>query len=110
MRNEIIENLINLDRSLEEIRMKLKTLSWDSDEEILMTKESAKSVLARYINDSIDLQTLTEWANMIEGREDICYEQPCSNDLKQLIFDLANPDLQESFNKNKAKDWLLKLK
>ena len=110
MRNEIIKNLINLDRPLEEIRMKLETLSWDSDEEILMPKESARSVLARYINNIVDLETLIGWANMIEGRDDICFEQPSFNELKQLIFDLANPDLQGSFNKDTAKDWLLKLK
>lgn len=110
MRTEIIKHLINLDRPLEELKMKLKNILWDSDEEITMTKESATSVLARYISGSIALETLVEWADLIEGREDICYEQSCFNDLKQLVFDLGNPDLQGSFSKDVAKEWLLKLK
>ncbi len=73
-----------------------------------MTKGAIKSILVRYINDSIDIKTLTEWANIIEGREDIHFDESCFKDVKQFIFDLANPDLQGAFNRELAKQWLLK--
>ena len=108
MRKEIVTHLIKLDKPLEEISMLLQALSWDSEEEIPLRKRDIKSVLVRYINDSIDIKTLTKWANMIEGREDIRYDESCFKDVKQLVFDLANPDLQGAFNKELAKEWLLK--
>ena len=109
MRRDIIEHLINLDLPIQEIRSQLRTLPWDSDEEILLTKRAAKSVLERYINGHLDLDILVEWANIIEGRDDVCFDPSCSQDLKQLVFDLANPQLQGSISNDIAKDWLSKL-
>lgn len=110
MRLKMIEHLINLDLPLQEIRCQLSALPWDSDEEIPLTKSAAKSVLERYISDRISLEILVEWANLIEGRDDICFDPSCSQDLKQFVFDLANPDLQGSLDKDKARGWLSKFK
>jgi hypothetical protein len=110
MQREIIQHLINLDLPLQEIRSQLNTLSWDSDVEVSMTKNAAKLVPERYINGGIGSETLVAWASIMEGRYDICFEPSCSKDLKQLVFELANPEMQGLIDKDKDKAWLLKFK
>jgi hypothetical protein len=43
---------------------------------------------------------------MVESREDIEFE---SDSLRDLIFDIANPDLQGKFDHKVAKSWLERL-
>ena len=109
MRETIIKHLINLDKPIDEIKKSLKGLGWDSDDEITMAKGSVKSILNRYIESNIDSKTLNEWANTIEGREDIDYDESCFNEIKQLVYEIANPDLEGPFDIEKAKGWLSKL-
>ena len=72
-----IQDLIHLGKPLGEIKESLKSLDWDSDGEIPMTRHAVKGVLTRFINQEFDSETLCEWANLIEGREDIDYDDSC---------------------------------
>lgn len=44
------------------------------------------------MDNEISIKELNEWANVIEMRDDIGFED---EEVKQLIFELANPEINE---------------
>ncbi len=70
-----------------------------------MSKESVQSILTRFIHNKIDPNTLEQWANDIEGRDDIDYDESFSQEINQLIFDIANQEIQGTFDKETAVKW-----
>ncbi len=52
---------------------------------------------------------IENWANAIEGREDIGYERGRRNLIKDVIFDLANPELSEEMSEKFARKLVRKL-
>jgi len=85
---EILHFLPNFKNNLSERKRLLK---WDSDE-ILYTIKIEDLMRAVYLFDkgSISKEDIEEWANFIECREDLDF---ASEDLKDAIYDAANPTL-----------------
>lgn len=48
--------------------------------------------MQRCMDNEISIKELNEWANVIEMRDDIGFED---EEVKQLIFELANPEINE---------------
>ena len=107
--SDVLKNLIDLSAPIEQIKESLKAIQWNSDTSVLMSKNSVIQVLSRFINDEISHQTLEKWANLVESREDIEFDPICPDDIKTLIFNIANPELQGLFTKDVANSWLQKL-
>ncbi|MDB9418146.1 hypothetical protein PN487_16430 [Microcystis aeruginosa CS-556/03] len=74
----------------------LKTFPWDSSEAIItLKKEHLIDILDRYLNNALSATDLENWADAIECREDIAYETDEENLINDIIFDLANPTLND---------------
>ena len=106
-RIEILKKLINLDESIEVLQRKINSLSWDFEEDLVfLNKNHLKKILNFYILGKINKNQLEKWANLIECREDIGFE---NENLKDIIFELANPQLYGDINKKRVKDILKRL-
>ena len=90
-RKKILEELVSLSRDIKDIKSDLNQFSWDSEEELYtISKNDIMSMLSRYLSSEIDNIQLEDWANIIEGREDIGYE---NEDIEEIILELSNPVL-----------------
>jgi hypothetical protein len=58
-------------------------------------------VINKYKNSNISQEELVEWANLIECRDDIEFEKAYKKQIREIIFNIANPDLvDEDYIKN----------
>lgn len=89
--------VVSFDGSINELKVIISTLPWDSDEDIFIINEKILlNVLNKFINDNVVDFIIEEWANLLESREDIGY----TNDLlKDIVDELANPVLYGQVNK-----------
>lgn len=91
-RTDTLECLIRLDGPLEGFVAALRQWAWDWDGPPLasLTEEALVAVLRRWAGGQITAEDVAEWANLLEGREDVAF----GPDVAAAIFDLANPHLQ----------------
>lgn len=107
-REEILLDLINYDSDLSIIEKKLKWFPWDSEKELVcLTKQKMVDILTRYIYKDISINDLIYWASIIENREDIWFED---DSIQELIFFIANPDINGSFSIAIANEFLNKMR
>jgi hypothetical protein len=93
-RKVILDGLIRGDLSVPEARLRLGHFSWDSDTELVkLTRHDLVRIIDRYLGGSIDGSDVEQWAEAIEGRDDVGYETCVADWLRQVVFELANPDL-----------------
>jgi hypothetical protein len=109
-RKQLISNLVYLTESLETIKVKLLILPWDSEEELIkLDTNNLINILRRFIDGSISKHTLIDWANMIEGRDDIGFEPSSSKTVREALNTLANPELNGPVDENKVLQLIRKL-
>ena len=109
-RVELLNSLLNFDKPLSEILQPLNSFSWDSEKAlIILKKQHIVDILRRYLNSQLSSLDVENWANVIEGREDIEYESDFEQMLDEVIFELANPWLSRTLSYDSAREWLNKL-
>jgi len=94
-RKELLSNLINFERPLKSIMKRLRDFGWDSENELLeVTNAHIVNALQEYLNRKVSGYEIEEWANSIEGREDLKMKE----EIKEVIYILANPCLTETLS------------
>lgn len=90
-RKDILIDLIQNNKDTAELVNELSNYMWDCDEPLLIiTANDIYNTLNKYILGAIDNNTIENWANAIECREDLEYE---SDFIQDIIIKLANPVL-----------------
>jgi len=108
-RSELLEKLVNFEDDIYIITKELKKIAWDSDKPLVyIDQKIINKVINLYLNDQISHNELVEWANAIECREDIGFEET-EEKFSELIFEIANQEINPPFTKEYAKDLLEKL-
>lgn len=86
-RKETLADLVEFRKTPEELQAALKGFPWDSEVELVqLERQHVSSVLKRYLTGGISTQKVEDWANLIECRDDIGYE-----DVADALNILANP-------------------
>jgi hypothetical protein len=107
-REDILKDLINLKGNLTDIKIELAQYSWDSETPVLViNKKDFINVLQRYIDGSLTSLEIENWANAIECRDDMDFED---DELQEIIFELANPDINGEITEELLKKIINKLK
>lgn len=105
---DILLNLINFTKDISAIKRDLAKIGFDSESELVtITQNTIANILNRVVDKEISYDLLEEWANLIECREDIGYEDEI---LQEIIFELANPCLYGKIDKEKIYMILDKIK
>ncbi len=104
-RADLLRSLLRFDRPLSDLSAPLARFGWDSDRE-LATIERAHvlAILGRYLSGEIQPPDVEDWANAIEGREDIGYERGHEDGLREVVYELANPYLTRPLSVQSAKE------
>lgn len=101
-RTEILKDLILLQGNIESLENELSKFSWDSDLPLYtIGNEEFIFVLKRSINDEIGFDTLINWANALECRDDLEFNNEA---IQELIFELANPEINGDITKERLRE------
>lgn len=104
-RKKQLEDLLRYRMSPKELRDILADFPWDSDEElVLLERQHVTAVLKRYLRGEISSKEVEDWANVIECREDIGYEE-----IADVVHLLANPAITEELTETIATQLIAEL-
>ena len=94
-RLNVLRNLITFSQSISILADNLSKLDWDYDgPPLIVSAEQVQEVLERFLAGRFSAQELEDWANLIEGREDLEFEEIKHNEIADVIHCLANPELE----------------
>jgi hypothetical protein len=109
-RTEYLESLLRPDGPLRDIRRALTSFGWDSEEELVtLTRQHIRDLILRFMVGELRAEDVEEWADAIEGRDDIGLEAGHEDFLLQTIFSLANPAISEQLTYESAEHLLSQL-
>jgi hypothetical protein len=93
-RTELVRALVEHTESISSLMEELRTYGWDSEEDLVTLKpEHITRVLSKYQSCELSASEVIEWANAIDRREDIGLQASHKNTLDEMVFWLANPDI-----------------
>ena len=104
----ILLDLIHFKNNIDTLRNMLSQIGFDSETELVsMSRDNIVEILQRSLDKKISFLELEEWANLIECREDIDFEDEKT---QEMIFKLANPYLYGKLDKKQVLSYLNELK
>jgi len=91
-RRQVLLGLIELSRPLKQITEQLRAFPWDSERPLVTLRcEHVASILDRFIQGQLSAALLEDWANALEGRDDVAFQDSHETAIKSVIQSLANP-------------------
>lgn len=101
-RKQILLEIFNVEGDLAKLQNEIIEYHWDSEIPFLIVSKGdlAKTIQKFIISDTLFLE-VENWANLLECRDDIRYEP---EELKEYIFELANPYLNGEITKERLQD------
>lgn len=91
-RIKALRDLIELREPIPVAISRLRRFPWDSDAELVtVTPTDVTRILDAYLVGELSNTDVEDWADALEGRDDIGYELDQSDTLREIIFELANP-------------------
>ncbi|MDQ6713731.1 MAG: hypothetical protein M3Z28_11170 [Candidatus Dormibacteraeota bacterium] len=105
-RREALQDLLHLRKPVTAAARLLKSFPWDSDHPLVtLTRGDARNALDRYLDGAISTEELEQWANAIEGRDDIGFESGSEELLKDFVFQISTPEITRRLGKAVATEW-----
>lgn len=110
-RKALLVKLIKMNEPINDGFLKeLESFGWDSEEELVILKKmDILNILSKYLNNGLEEAEIENWANHIESRDDIGFEENSKILIKNILFELANPLLTVKLSKERAKILIEKL-
>jgi len=109
-RADALRDLIELRKPLAAAVTQVRMLPWDSDKAlVVLTKRDVSRLLDMYLSGQLVASEVELWADALESRDDIAYEQDAEEVLRDMIFQLANPDITVQLEPERAAQWMRSL-
>ena len=106
-RADLLKDLVTLQGNIESLEKDLSKFIWDSEISLYsISVEDFNYVLKKSLNDEIDFETLTSWANALECRDDLGFNNEA---MQEFIFELANPEINGEITKERLQKIIIEL-
>ena len=103
----ILLDLVHFKNNIDTLKNMLSQIGFDSEIELVsMSRDNIVEILQRSLDKKISFLELEEWANLIECREDIGFEDEKT---QEMIFKLANPYLYGKLDEKQVLSYLNEL-
>ena len=103
----ILLDLVHFKNNIDTLKNMLSQIGFDSEIELVsMSRDNIVEILQRSLDKKISFLELEEWANLIECREDIGFEDKKT---QEMIFKLANPYLYGKLDEKQVLSYLNEL-
>lgn len=110
-RASILQDLVQFRRHLDELESELADYDWDSQQRlVVLSRADVSSVLSRYVDNELDTDQCRDWAEAILGRDDIGMEHEHEPVLKDLLFQISTPEINQPMTPALAREWLRRLR
>ena len=107
-KTSILLDLVHFKNNIDTLKNMLSQIGFDSETELVsMSRDDMVEILQRSLDKKISFLELEEWANLIECREDIDFEDEKT---QEMIFKLANPYLYGKLDEKQVLSYLNELK
>lgn len=95
-RFDVLRDLVTFSQPVNVLSNSLSNFYWDYEgQPLIVTSSEIQSVLKRFLAGEYTAEELETWANLIEGREDLEFEEQKHKLIEHVIYCLANPALQQ---------------
>ena len=106
-KTSILLDLVHFKNNIDTLKNMLSQIGFDSEIELVsMSRDNIVEILQRSLDKKISFLELEEWANLIECREDIDFEDEKT---QEMIFKLANPYLYGKLDEKQVLSYLNEL-
>ena len=106
-RKMAVLDLLRAERPIRPLLSALNEFSWDSAEELaILDPQHLVNLLHRFLAGDLSSEDVEGWANAVEGQDDIGYEDAFEDELKECIFQLANPELGYPLTPEFVRGWI----
>lgn len=106
-KTSILLDLVHFKNNIDTLKNMLSQIGFDSEIELVsMSRDNIVEILQRSLDKKISFLELEEWANLIECREDIGFEDEKT---QEMIFKLANPYLYGKLDEKQVLSYLNEL-
>ena len=103
----ILLDLVHFKNNIDTLKNMLSQIGFDSETELVsMSRDDIAEILQRSLDKKISFLELEEWANLIECREDIGFDDEKT---QEIIFKLANPYLYGKLDEKQVLSYLNEL-
>lgn len=103
-RLQVLSDLVSFNKSIDILSKEVTQLNWDYDGEPFVVQVSqVRAVLEGFLSNKYSVQELEDWANLVESREDLDFEE---RKLEEVIYTLANPVLEGELTYQSCKELL----
>lgn len=101
-RQQKLQSIVNFSRKRSVLSEFLQEIGWDYEGEILTVyRVDIAGVVEKFLSRDISEDDLIWWANAIELREDLEFESTSASEIRTIIHQLANPDLEGRVSRDK---------
>lgn len=106
LRINALQDLIGLRKPIGVAIKELRSFPWDSDAPLVtLAGRDLIRILDGYLQGDLSAGEIEDWADAVEGRDDIGYEPGREETLRQAVFELANPLLTVPLSADRARTW-----
>jgi hypothetical protein len=106
LRVEAILDLIQIRRPISEAMETLLGFAWDSEEELVtLRRGDALMILNNFESGNLSAVECSEWAEALEGREDISLESGFEDLIKDFLFELSAPEINGPLTVDSSALW-----
>ena len=106
-KTSILLDLVHFTNNIDTLKNMLSQIGFDSETELVsMSRDDMAEILQRSLDKKISFLELEDWANLIECREDIGFEDEKT---QEMIFKLANPYLYGKLDEKQVLSYLNEL-
>lgn len=109
-RQRLLVELLDWTRPTREIVAELAAFPWDSETKLVIVgRHHLQGALERYLNGSAAPDEIEEWAEALESRDDIGFEEGLEKLGSELLSTLANPELEGPLSGEFVRAWLSRI-
>jgi hypothetical protein len=97
-RAEILHELVRFEKPSGPLMRELQSFGWDWAEEaplLILKKEDLLRIIDRFLAHEISAEQLHEWAENLEVREDVAFDEKESDLIDSVFFRIAVPEIHE---------------
>ena len=106
-----LQELLELHRPVAEAIRELSRFRFDSDEEIVtLAPAHVVGLLEGYLAGGLMEEDVEVWAEALAGRDDVGFLEGFEDQLKQVLFELSTPEINEPIGPEMARRWTARLR
>jgi len=109
-RKQLLEALLVSETPTDSLLSALAEFGWDCEEELVLLRcDHVAAMLRRFLSGEISGRNVSDWADAVEGRDDIGFDEGDEEILTDVIYELANPELTRALSSETAAEWTCRL-